>query len=282
MKIINREISGWTIKLSLDDLFFRTYNFVSRLRFRLLRYNKKYNVLNNYRVRNIHAGERCFIVGNGPSIQKEDLTMLKDEYTFFVNYFYRHDKIKDIDPKYYVIIDPKIQTGEWPLSMLSEITNDCPHTTLILNAKWSNDPRFESYLTNNEVIWIYADQVVHKGFSFPIDLTRNISGDNVVKASLFSAIYMGFKDIYILGVDCDGIFQELAGLSSHFYDGVKEYDTFEKMERSLWQTALGFRGWQAIADRFRDSYNIVNLTQGGLLNVFPRNSLQNILKKDDV
>ncbi len=37
---------------------------------------------------NIHHGQRCFIIGNGPSLQRTDLTKLKDEFTFGMNRIY--------------------------------------------------------------------------------------------------------------------------------------------------------------------------------------------------
>jgi hypothetical protein len=36
----------------------------------------------------IHKGERCFIIGNGPSLQQTDLSLLKGEYTFGMNRFF--------------------------------------------------------------------------------------------------------------------------------------------------------------------------------------------------
>ena len=35
-----------------------------------------------------HKGERCFIIGNGPSLKQTDLTKLKNEYTFGLNRIY--------------------------------------------------------------------------------------------------------------------------------------------------------------------------------------------------
>ena len=37
---------------------------------------------------NKFAGKRCFIVGNGPSLNKLDLNLLKDEFSFAVNSIY--------------------------------------------------------------------------------------------------------------------------------------------------------------------------------------------------
>ena len=42
-------------------------------------------VKNLSKFHNIHKGERCFIVGTGPSLRMEDVDMLKGEYTFAVN-----------------------------------------------------------------------------------------------------------------------------------------------------------------------------------------------------
>ena len=36
-----------------------------------------------------HAGKRCFIIGNGPSLVPEDLDKFKGEYTFAANCSYR-------------------------------------------------------------------------------------------------------------------------------------------------------------------------------------------------
>ena len=39
-------------------------------------------------LQDIHKGERCFIIGNGPSLKQTDLTKLKNEYTFGLNRIY--------------------------------------------------------------------------------------------------------------------------------------------------------------------------------------------------
>ena len=39
--------------------------------------------------KNIHTGERCFILATGPSLNKLDLSKIKDEYTIGVNGIYK-------------------------------------------------------------------------------------------------------------------------------------------------------------------------------------------------
>ena len=39
-------------------------------------------------MKDIHRGERCFIIGNGPSLRKMDVSKLQGEYTFGMNRIY--------------------------------------------------------------------------------------------------------------------------------------------------------------------------------------------------
>ena len=39
-------------------------------------------------LKDVHCGERCFIIGNGPSLRQTDLTKLRDEFTFGLNRIY--------------------------------------------------------------------------------------------------------------------------------------------------------------------------------------------------
>ena len=55
--------------------------------------------------KNKHVGERAFIIGNGPSLNKLDLTLLKDDYTFGVNGIFLNREKMGYDPTYYVVED---------------------------------------------------------------------------------------------------------------------------------------------------------------------------------
>lgn len=67
-----------------------------------------YNLISkNVSYLNIHAGNRCFIIGNGPSLKKVDLSRLKDEYTITVNQSPRMDNFKDIHTTYHLWVDER-------------------------------------------------------------------------------------------------------------------------------------------------------------------------------
>jgi hypothetical protein len=57
-------------------------------------------------LRNRHAGERCFLIGNGPSLACMDLTRLRDEVAFTVNRGYLASPLGLPRTPYYMITDP--------------------------------------------------------------------------------------------------------------------------------------------------------------------------------
>lgn len=268
--------------LWVDDRLISLYNFSQRLKFSLRGGRKRYGLAANAALKGRHESQRCFIVGNGPSIQKQDLSLLEKEHTFCVNHFYRHPDIKTVSPSYYAIVDPKLTTGEWPLSMLDDIQAQCPKAELLLSAKYQDSsPEIVERAKSFQHHWIYGNQILHEGFNCSTDLTQCIGGANVITMCLFAAIHMGFKEIYLMGIDCDGIFRDLVDQSSHFYEAEKENigdNDPQLVVRHLRASLQGMRGWAAIARQFEgSSCEIINVTEGGLLNVFPRENYSEVL-----
>ena len=54
---------------------------------------------------NKHSGERCFIIGNGPSLKQTDLTKLKNEFTFGMNRLYMAYETMGFQTTYYVTVN---------------------------------------------------------------------------------------------------------------------------------------------------------------------------------
>ena len=72
-------------------------------------------------LKNKHKGKRCFVIGNGPSLNKMDLSLLKNEYTFGVNgVFYAFDELGFM-PTYYVVEDRLVaEDNRYKINNLSE------------------------------------------------------------------------------------------------------------------------------------------------------------------
>lgn len=63
------------------------------------------NSLRLERLKDSHKGERCFLIGNGPSLTGEDLHLLKDEYTFGTNMVYKIFDKTDWRPSFHCVSD---------------------------------------------------------------------------------------------------------------------------------------------------------------------------------
>ena len=76
-----------------NTLFFRNYPEFKQL------------IKNNCEFRGIHNGERCFILGNGPSLSKVDFTLLKDEVVFSVNQLPKNSQFSELHTTYHMWTD---------------------------------------------------------------------------------------------------------------------------------------------------------------------------------
>lgn len=64
--------------------------------------------------RNAFLGERCFIIGNGPSLNEHDLSLLENEYSFGVNSFYYKTRETGFTPTFYVVEDNSVMKENLP------------------------------------------------------------------------------------------------------------------------------------------------------------------------
>jgi len=70
-----------------------------------------------------YQGQRCFVIGNGPSLNQLDLAKLKDEQVFACNLFYRHDLIETIRPDFYSMIEPILLDESFRRNLFPDIIN---------------------------------------------------------------------------------------------------------------------------------------------------------------
>lgn len=164
-------------------------------------YRQNFHKLSSFQDR--HQGESCFIMGNGPSLNKMDLAPLRQRYTFGLNKIYlMFDKI-DLNLSYHVATDPYvIEQSIQPFLELS-----CP--TFIC---WRSG---KDYFPNcDHVNFIRVDDS-HE--TFTRDITKEIwDGGSVTYVAMQIAFYMGFSSVYLIGVD-------------HSYHGVSSVNEWEEI-----------------------------------------------------
>ena len=197
---------------------------------------------------NKHLGERCFILGNAPSLADEDLTLLKGEKVFITN---RGQKAKDIGLDhfdYHVVSDITVYNDYCKEFQKSD------EGTKFYNAEFMN---LESYQGEDFVPLPpkkYEVTGLMRVKKFPTAYTNGWSktGNIVLTASLV-AYFMGFAEIYILGTEW--IYKKN---STHFYK-----DTSERENSVLdGHKTKGYKYLSAFVEFFRKkNVKFVNLSK---------------------
>ena len=140
--------------------------------------------------KNKHKGERCFICGTGPSLNKMDLSPLYDEIVFGVNTFYR----SGIPTTYYGITDMHVWfRHKYNYSFLD--------TQFFISGKVGDlYSRAPIPMVKEPMVLIDKN---HVGFSHNIE-QGVYSGDSVIyDIGLQVCYYMGFDEVYLIGLDWD-------------------------------------------------------------------------------
>ena len=138
-------------------------------------------------LRDIHKGERCFIIGNGPSLRVTDLKKLRDEFTFGLNRIY--------------LLFPELGfTTTYFLSMNDLVIEQCAAEIQALPIPKFLTWRSRRFLSPTEdTHFLYT---TYTGPKFARDVTGRLwEGATVTYVALQLAYHMGFKKVILIGVD---------------------------------------------------------------------------------
>ena len=231
-------------------------------------------LLNRYRPRirklkNKHQGKKCFIIGTGPSLNKTNFDLIKNEILFGVNTLYRGFSKFGIKCQYYACSDEKA----WEAHFKNILNLD---TVLFLSSgaekKYSSKKDFFQKFQKKEPILIKEIGSMVERNKFPKDVSRGVywGGTVVIDVCLPMAYYMGFKKVYLLGCDCD-----YSG--RHRFDGLKS-ETLGLGAIGEWERV--FSGYEICKKAFEeDGREIINATVGGKLEIFKRQKIEDIIRE---
>ena len=189
--------------------------------------------------------EECAILGNGPSLQsvlETNRFFFSNKELFCVNAFPSYVEYTEIKPGNVVWLDhqfyickSKELLSEKRSDILKAINDIIEKTTWPLNLHLPTLAKNVNYLReisvkNPNVKICYFNYTIVKGFSFlrHFFFRTNLGMplcQNVIGASIFISLNMGFKKVYVLGADHNlgkNIFvnddNEVCMLHHHFYD----------------------------------------------------------------
>jgi hypothetical protein len=136
-----------------------------------------------------HTHQRCFIIGNGPSLARMDLALLSGETTFGLNRIYLlFDRIKFI-PTYYVCVNELV---------LEQFSHEIQRLPMPRFLNWNRRSLFDA--GDPGVLFVRPRLSLQDYFSR--DITGSISGGGTVTfAAMQIAYYLGFQEIILIGVD---------------------------------------------------------------------------------
>lgn len=138
-------------------------------------------------LRDRHKGERCFIIGNGPSLRHTDMSKLRGEYTLGMNRIYLMFPELGFQTTYY-------------LSVNDLVIEQCAEEIQALKL-----PRFVSWRARR---WLHPEPdlyflwTTYTGPKFATDLRGRLwEGATVTYIALQTAYYLGFEEVILIGVD---------------------------------------------------------------------------------
>ena len=247
-----------------DAIEARIQNWQSR-HFELTSYGRRIKSL-----KDSHKGERCFVIGNGPSLSAADLQVLHEHKIpcFGTNRIFKIFDQTDWRPDYFASED---------IIILRDIQKEieaipAERKFIPINLKWFEDVNI------HDADYFYMD------YNSELRDTYGISTDpahairccaTVTTTCLQFAIYMGFSEIFLLGVDHNfakmidknGNVMTDASIRNHFTD---DYD--EDIIDQGFQIDGATEAYLNIErlSRKLGTFRVFNATRGGKLEVYER------------
>ena len=213
--------------------------------------------------KNLHSG-RCFIIGNGPSLRNSDLRRLMElgETTFACNSLIKLFNEIPFAPTYYFAQDNKII-----LDNKAEITNYSG--TRFVKAHYAKRYHIKG-------VTYYNMLFPQRPIGFSNDISKVVySGQTVTYSMIQFAAYMGFKEIYLIGVDCNysgdnSVITQESYFDARLFNSKRSYAAPE-VDTNL----LAYARAKEVCDR--QGVKIYNATRGGKLEIFERADLDKVL-----
>lgn len=232
------------------------------------------------RLKTARKKNRVFIIGNGPSLSMDDLSLIheKKEDCFAFNKIYLIFEESDFRPTYYMVEDTLVAENNankidslvgfhkfYPEHLLRSLK--LSEGVLVFGLNLPN--------SNNEVATEPTDEPTHFGW-----------GSSVTCTAIQAAIFMGYSQIHLLGVDFNFEWSGESVSKKNVLIGKGEINHFHKDYRPIgekWSVPkMNISGSQYVMlKEFATSMGvkIINSSRGGKLEVFDRIPLEKVLKE---
>lgn len=237
---------------------------------------------NEFRIRryaNRYSGQTAVLMGNGPTLNRVDFDLLRGVPTFGVNAIYLKADDMGFLPTHYLVED--VYVAEDRAAEISALRGP---------TKWFGNYLRYAIRGDSDTIWLNVSVKYGQFKGFPtwsFDASRIIyCGGTVSYLAMQLAYFMGFRRLVLVGFDHEYQIPEEAVVQgnkivsagpdpNHFdgsYFGEGKRWHLPMVERMEIAYRKADRYWRA------DEREIVNATEGGALEVFPRIPLAQALE----
>ncbi len=277
---------------SLKKIYFNLFSPIRRAEYR--RKNKGYKKVigQNIKFKDCHLGERCFIIGNGPSLKNVDFSSLSDEITFTVNQLPRNENFYKLKTNYHIWNDRIFfeinidRDGDEELLNVMKMVNTNNHSPKVFY-EFRAKKMIEKFNLNSILDIDYYS--IH---SIPFNPMSNkrIRMDRmmpdfptVIQIAVCIAVYMGFKEIYLLGCDCSG-FVNIPFVKTGKLDNIQyAYKTTESEKNRMLNTSKNRKtirnellGYVQMFDKYEEIFKYCNRQNGALYNATEGSLIESI------
>lgn len=136
---------------------------------------------------NKYSGERCFVIGNGPSLRNTDLSRLRHEFTFGMNRIYMAFADMGFQTSFFVSINDLV---------IEQTAKDIQKLKMPRFIAWHSHRWLQP---EDDLFFLYT---TYTGPKFSKNITGRIwEGATVTFVALQIAYYLGFKEVILIGVD---------------------------------------------------------------------------------
>lgn len=284
MNIVKQFIKKWMIPPGIVILLAKIRKHLNRSG---LSADERELLARNLDIKDRHLGSRCFIIGAGSSIAKQDLKRLAGECVISVSNTFVHPDYSVFKPKYHVV--PNILLGHgvlYPREQFVEWLREMEQKTL--NAEMFFHIGDRELIESNG---LFVDRIIHwndycqwdGSDSFPLDLARVPNIWSVSELAITAAIYMGFDKIYLLGFDHDWF----NGPMVYFYNHKTQHKmkpsdeklAFADAEFQMRRHADMFKKYKYLYQMKENIYN-ANANPNHYLDVFPKVKYESLFAAD--
>jgi hypothetical protein len=142
-------------------------------------------------LKDIHKGQRAFIIGNGPSLKQTDLAKLKNEFTFGMNRIYLLFPELGFSATYFCSINDLV---------IEQFNADILKLPMPKFLAWRSHRHFNPQMPIAQLpTFIYT---TYTGPRFTPDVRGRVwEGATVTNLALQLAFHMGFEKVILIGVD---------------------------------------------------------------------------------